>query len=315
MRLRRGYLFSGLFLVALGAVPLLRRAGLIEVDRLADAWRLWPVLLIAIGLAIVLGRYRAGLIVTVVVALVAGGLVGTAIAAGGRWIPGFADCASTGDLDLHVERDGTFTRPTALRVEIDCGTIDIGTQTGSAWTVTADHRGPAPAIEVAETSLDLRPADDRRSYRIDWTVRAGTQGLDEIDVAMNAGSGAIVVPGAALRHLSARVNAGDLRIDGTDARIEALTIQSNAARVRVTLDGATRGSIEVNASAIEVCVPPDADLVFEIEENITLSHSLAGDGFTKSGTTLTRAGDGPDIAFDVRGNAASLTLDPDGGCT
>ncbi len=52
MRLRRGPLFWGLLLIPLGGIPLLVRGGYIDaVGASPIAWRLWPLLLIGVGLA------------------------------------------------------------------------------------------------------------------------------------------------------------------------------------------------------------------------------------------------------------------------
>ena len=60
MRPRRGHLFWGITLLLLGAIPLAARAGLVPTDALADAWRLWPVAIIAAGLALILFRRASG---------------------------------------------------------------------------------------------------------------------------------------------------------------------------------------------------------------------------------------------------------------
>jgi hypothetical protein len=44
MRIRPGLLFWGIFFLLLGGIPLLVRAGVLDANVLADAWRLWPLL-------------------------------------------------------------------------------------------------------------------------------------------------------------------------------------------------------------------------------------------------------------------------------
>ncbi len=93
MHIRRGFLFWGLFLIPLGAIPLLVRADVLSADRFDDIWRFWPLLLIGVGLAILLGRGRAGLVGTAVVAVVLGTLGGGALASGNMWVGAITDCA------------------------------------------------------------------------------------------------------------------------------------------------------------------------------------------------------------------------------
>ena len=108
MRIRRGFLFWGLFLIPLGAIPLLVRGGYLSEDLLTNAWQLWPLILIGLGLALLLGRSQAGLIGTVVVALTLGGLAGAALASGPGWIGSITECAGPGgDMD-ELDTEGTF---------------------------------------------------------------------------------------------------------------------------------------------------------------------------------------------------------------
>ena len=97
MRIRRGLLFWGLFLIPMGLVPLLDRAGVLPDDLFSDIWRWWPLLLIGLGVALLLGRTQAGLIGTAVIAIVLGTVVGTALTGGNLWVGGLTDCASAPD--------------------------------------------------------------------------------------------------------------------------------------------------------------------------------------------------------------------------
>ena len=68
MRIRRGLVFWGLLLIPLGGIPLLARAGVLPSDVISDAWRLWPLVLVAFGILLLVGRTRASLAATVIVA-------------------------------------------------------------------------------------------------------------------------------------------------------------------------------------------------------------------------------------------------------
>lgn len=111
MRVRRGPLFWGLLLIPLGAIPLLVRGGYLDGVALADAWRLWPLILIGLGLALLFGRGRAGLVVTVTLALVLGVAGGAALASGGSWIGDFGTCVGTPTTADHMTDGGALGSP------------------------------------------------------------------------------------------------------------------------------------------------------------------------------------------------------------
>jgi Domain of unknown function (DUF5668) len=76
MRIRRGLLFWGLFLIPVGALTLLVRGGYLDGEAVRDAWRLWPLVLVGIGLAILLGLTRGAAVGTAISGIVLGLIVG-----------------------------------------------------------------------------------------------------------------------------------------------------------------------------------------------------------------------------------------------
>jgi hypothetical protein len=315
MRIRRGLLFWGLFLIPLGAIPLLVRAGILPDDLFTDVWRWWPLLLIGLGLALLLERGRAGLAGTVVVALLLGTLAGSVLASGIPTVGTVGGCLGpTGETE-DFDREGTFAGDSTATLEVDCGTLDLTTEPGSGWRAHADYRGEAPRLESTGTSLTLRKPTSGESHRQDWTIALGADAIRDIGLQLNAGSATAVLAGATLDSLNADTNAGDLTIDGTGAAIDDLNAQVNAGRLRITLTSATSGSLQVNAGAIELCVPPDADLELDVQEQLTFVTNLGDRGLSHDGETWTRPGTGPEIDLEVQGNVASFTLDPERGCT
>src|SRR5690242_19934577 len=54
VRMHRGLLFWGLGLLSAGVVALAIQQNLVDRNVMAGAWRLWPLILVAIGLSLVL---------------------------------------------------------------------------------------------------------------------------------------------------------------------------------------------------------------------------------------------------------------------
>jgi cell wall-active antibiotic response 4TMS protein YvqF len=317
VRVRRGFLFWGLFLIPLGAVPLLVRAGAVDPDVVANAWRLWPLLLVAFGLTLILGRSRAGILGTVVAALALGTVAGGALAAGTPWIGNVGGCGPTGsEADRRVEQAGTFAGPATVTFDLNCGSIDLGMQPGSDWQVAADYGDEPPDLESSVSSLKLHSPDGFGDHRQSWQVKLPTDQTSDIDITANASTGTIALAGATLATLKADLNAGDLRIDLSGGRVSTVDVAVNAGRVRLRTDGDLRGQLSANAGSLELCVPPDAALRIRVEEQLTFAHNLDDRGLRRTGDVWTRDGspDGGLVDVAIEGNAANLSLDPEGGC-
>ena len=91
----------------------------------------------------------------------------------------------------------------------------------------------------------------------------------------------------------------------------------NAGRIRLDVGAAAlEGDVSVNAGAIDICVPEGVGLRFDVNDQLTFVHNLGSRGLSRSGNTWTRdaTGGAPEIDLSIEGNAASLTLNPEGGC-
>src|SRR5258705_7604644 len=155
MRIRRGLLFWGLFLIPLGAVPLLVRTGTVDAASLAGAWRLWPVILIAIGLALVAGRSQVALVGTAVTAIVLGVAAGGALATGNAWFGMLGVCTDRDRADATVDQDGTFQSPAAVSISLDCGNLQLTTDPGLDWSLHATYGGLPPSVDAAPDRLAI----------------------------------------------------------------------------------------------------------------------------------------------------------------
>ncbi|HEV7811267.1 MAG TPA: DUF4097 family beta strand repeat-containing protein [Candidatus Limnocylindrales bacterium] len=315
MRVRRGLLFWGLLLIPLGAIPLLVRAGTIDESRIADAWRFWPLIVIGLGLVVLLGRTRWALIGTTVIALTMGSIGGAALASGNVWLGAIAACGATGNDAQQLDRTGTFTGAAAIRLDLNCGSVSLRATDAGAWSFHAGYRGPAPSVDAADNHLDIRtPSGSGR--RQDWTLAVPADAIGSIDLTANAGASTVDAASARLGDVNVTVNAGDLRVAAGSASIRNLDLTMNAGRARITLGGATTGTIAVNAGAVDLCVPADAGLRLDVEDQLTFATNLSSRGLSRDGNVWTRAqGNLNDlITLSVQGNAASFNLDPNGGC-
>jgi cell wall-active antibiotic response 4TMS protein YvqF len=317
MRIRSGLLFWGLFFILLGGLPLLVRAGALDPNAFSDAWRLWPLLLVAFGVAMIFGRSRAGILATVLAAVALGIAAGGMLASGTTWIGNVGGCGALGSgTDQRFEDAGTFSQPITATFDLDCGSIDLSVAPGDAWRVQADYQGEPPTLELSDQEIGLRSPGGFGLRRQAWTVTLPGHHVQSIELSANAGSSMVRLAGAQLTKFKLDLNAGDGRVDATGAGIEHLDVSTNAGRARLLVDSDTSGSLSANAGSLELCVPADATLRFRVDEQLTFAHNLDDRGLAQSGDVWTREGavGAPVIDLSIEGNAANFSLDPEGGC-
>ena len=321
MQVNRGLVFWGVALVTAGAVALAIQAGIIDRESARGAWRLWPVALIVIGLAVIAARSPLAIIATLVAAIVVGGL-------GGTFVAGVPDGLSLGcgsDVSERATQDGTFSTDTAaVELDLNCGEMDVDMGEGAAWAVDAAHgAGEPPTIEAGDEHLRVEAegagiigfADVRQA----WDITLPREVELDLDVSANAASSRLDLAGARLSGLSIDANAGEVVLGLAGATASGLSIDANAGSVSIDTDADTTvsGAVGLNAGSLELCMPDDADATITLnDDNVTFSHNLDDLGLSRSGDTW-RWGSGtgdPAIALEVEGNAASFTLNPEEGC-
>src|SRR5512146_371010 len=80
MRIHRGFLGCGVFLILAGSIPLAVRAGYLSDDQLQNVGNLWPLILVGIGVGLLLSRTRYGFLGGFIVAGTFGVMVGGLLA-------------------------------------------------------------------------------------------------------------------------------------------------------------------------------------------------------------------------------------------
>ena len=325
MRIRRGFLGWGVFLILAGAVPLLVRSGYLDSDQVARLWQLWPLILIGIGVGLLLRfsrfQFVGGLIVAATVGLMVGGLLSVGVGSISSGVCGSA----TGSVAFPA-RDGTFAGPGSVDLQLDCGQMTVGVASGSAWHVAgSDDDGRGPTIDSTDTSLTVRSrSDDRAPFfgfgaRDTWQVTVPDASRVDVDLQVNAGGATVELAGSSLGAFDLEQNAGSTTADlGAVKTIEGLGATLNAGSLGLTLPNLSfSGEIQANAGSVRLCAPPGAALKLHTGENIVASYDYEGHGLVKNGSTWTTPGfdsAAVKIELDTSANAGSFTLDPEGGC-
>ncbi len=314
----RRLLYWGVFLVTAGAVMLIARSGALESAFVADALRLWPILVIGLGAGLLLRATRfsvaGGMLTAAMPGLLLGGLVVAA--------PNLSMDCRIGDPASYTTQAGTFDGSAAVDLRIDCGDLSVTTAPGTGWRVqTGDTTGAAPSVVVSPDRISVRSADQHRRFATPWggdafRVTLPTDASLDLAAEVNAGRGTLALSGAQLRDLRLDVNAGDLRVDLAGATLTSLSMDVNAAAASVRLPAGAdfTADLTVNAAKLSVCVP--AGLGLRIHQEGTLgATSYAGqarDGGTWETPGYSTTTHHADVTVSV--NVGSVDIDPEGGC-
>lgn len=318
MHINRGLLFWGLALVTAGVVALAASQGWFDHDVLVEAWRLWPVILIAIGLSIVLSRTPFALLGTVIAALVVGMAGGAAFTVG----PGVVSC---GDGPVSTETaSGEFTLPeVTVRLELNCGDLDVGMADGAGWlAATGINADDPPQLEADGGSLDLRSQGGSipfRSERQEWALTLGRDVTYQVSGSLNAADSRFDFARGSFGRIELDPNAGSVVMDLTGAEVADFRVSLNAGSLSLLTDAETdlSGVITVNAGSVDVCALEGTAVRFTVNANVTFAHDLDESGLNQSGDTFTSDGfvnAAHQIDLRLEGNAASFDLNPEDGC-
>lgn len=322
MRVRRGFVNWGIFFVCLGAVPLAVQLKVIDADMANGLLRLWPLILVGIGIGLVLrfsrGEALGGLIVAATF-----GLLGGVLLAGG-W-PSFNGACGVGQASGATQsRNGTAGATFQLNADLTCADVTIDRAAGSAWSVDVQSGDHPATVDAGVTTLALRSATTSRflfdgAERESWHVLLPSNTDLATSLTVTSGTVRANLGNGPLRGLDATFNAADATINLTGASSSAFSLSGtlNASSVGLILPAIpVNGSLTINAGSLELCTAPDIGL--RITYNDTLSsNNFAAAGLAQTGATWQSANYATaPIRAELRisANVSSTTLNPQGGC-
>jgi hypothetical protein len=324
MRMRRGLLNWGIFLVCLGLVPLAVQLGLISMDVAAEIVRLWPLILIGIGIGLLLRFTRFDVLGVVVSASTSGLLIGSLLT-GGIASTAAVGCGGGAVGGTPTDRHGSAGSALQFGVELTCGDMAVRRTSGSEWAVEVVAEG-TPRIDAGATSIALRSASDMSfgpfggRQREQWDVSLPVDSVLSVGVTVNAGASRMHLGEGALSDVSITYNAADGLLDLTGATSPSsisLSSTLNASSARIVLPTTSvNGSVTLNASSLELCAPPDLGLRITYDETLS-SNNLNQAGLSqsqKSWTTSNFATASTRTDLHISANVSSMTLNPSGGC-
>ena len=319
MRVNRTFLYAGVFLLMAGGVVVI--ADLVGADTsiVADALRLWPLALIAIGAALVLRRSPAALPAGLVAAALPGLVLGGSLAAA----PEFGhQCTGPGEVPIVASEQGTFAGAARVSISSVCGTLTIDTMDGRGWSVdagSASDRMPTIRSSAVALSVDVDEEHDWRWFGDDVSrlnVSLPTSRLDALTADLSFGEGTIDLEGADIGRLNLATSAGRLGLDATSASIGELTAELSFGEMSILLPSGSdlTGTLSVSGGELSVCSPEDLGLRVITSDS---AGEISAEGRRLDGRTWTSPNDASaahhaDLTIDV--TLGALRINPIGGC-
>ena len=304
MRVDRGRRNWGVFLIVVGAVPLAYHQGAITASAISEAWRLWPLIIVGLGLAFVLSRTPAYFVGGAVVAVCLGLVVGSPLAVGPN-----VSCGSYGGNTRSVSQSGSFDGGTSVQLDLQCGSATVTTSTDGLWHVDASNSGGnLPNVTSQANRLQITSVNNHGwsfgQGKDDWQIRLPTGSDIDLTSSLDMGDARFNLAAAQLSTARFSLNLGTLRVDLTGAQVGSINVSTNLGSAYVTLGDTSdlTGHLATNLGSLDVCVPADLGV------SVTSSDSLSSSDFAQAG--LVRNGNAWQTTnYLVAAHKANLSVD------
>ncbi|MFV2063120.1 MAG: hypothetical protein ACC726_06345 [Chloroflexota bacterium] len=322
MRIDRSLLNWGVFLIALGIVPLAVQQGWADASIAGDLWRLWPLILVGVGLGLILrwtpvawlgGALVAGTFGLIFGALIAGGISGISSA-----------CVGIGNNEAASAEESGISSGTTFRLdlELSCGELEVARGSSARWTIQAIHSpDDPPAIDGSAAGLAVRQGGSSDIFvlsqeaRNEWRIELPAVVAIDAIVKLNAAEGTVDLGPGELASFDGTFNAADVTIDLAEATTPLparLDMTFNASSGKLALPNASVvARATLNVSSLVVCVPSGAEMRIEFDSTLA-SDDIGNAGLTKSGDGWQTAGydtASSRIDLSITSTVSSFSLD------
>lgn len=258
---RRGRSFIGpLILILLGILFLAQNLGLLSGDVWWAIWRLWPLVLVLIGIELIFGRTGWGAAIATIVLLVS--VVGFVAAAGyvgqlggwsiGGWTPAERPGVSFGSMESErfVEELGDSRRATidlrhgagrltvgALPADSDnLLDADLASSAGIGMERRVDREGDRVTVQLRE-KVERNPIRIGDPFRHDWSLHLSPK-----------------LPMELLVH----TGASELNLDLSRLLVTRLEVDAGASSLKILMPedaGRTEARVKAGAAGVEIRIP------------------------------------------------------------
>ncbi len=319
MAIHRRFLYAGLFLAAIGGVLVAADITGVNEPWLREALRLWPLVIIAIGLAIVVRRSRFALPAGVLAAVGPGLLLGGGMVAGPRVA---FECSDLPASNPTFIQSGNLRSSGAVSIATGCGTSRITTAPGTGWSITAastDARQPDLFFEEDVVSIESPARGGRQlllgNRREDWDVTLPST-MEALSLSSHANTMSVALPGSTIAAVVVEADAASVRVDATGAQIDQLDVQADFGAVSIVLPTTQHlsGYMNVDVGSLRLCQPLGTGMTVTFQGDGPRDVSVAGQPWSAEqwfgGDVL--ASNQIDLVVDA--TFGSIDINPIGGC-
>jgi hypothetical protein len=271
MRVAKGRLNWGVFFILLGAVPLAYHQGVVTQSQIGDAWRLWPLVVVGIGVGFILSRTPAYFVGGMIVAATLGLMFGSLFAVGPN-----VGCGHHGGTVTNVSQSGVFDGPASVELNLQCGTADITTSTDAQWHVDASNAaghnaGISSSANSVTVETDKSGTDWFNRGDDTWKIALPQQSQLDLRANMDLGDAAYSLNGATLTSATFNMNLGTLHVDLSGAHVGTLTVSASLGSAWVQLDGSSdlTGDIKTSLGSFKLCVPSELGLQIKTTDSLS----------------------------------------------
>ena len=271
---RHGGFVGPTSLIGLGVLLLLSNLGMLQWSVWETAWRLWPILLIAAGLDVLIGRRSAVgslLSALILLALIAGGVWliaapgGAGIGALGREISGQSvsqslDGARLAEVSIRPAAASLRVAGGAPAGKLVEGTVAV--QTGE--TATSDSRLASDVLYYSVESREARAVFGPWGGDRVWDLRLTDQALLTLRVSMGA---------------------GQANLDLRGLKLTSLVAETGMGQTTVTMPGTGRVQARVSLGMGEVVIRVPRGVAFRVNARMALGTSRLPNGEGNFGTS------------------------------
>lgn len=242
---RRRSLVWPLVLIGLGAILLLNNLGIVDWSIWNVLWRMWPVLVIAIGLDMILGR-RSGFwsAITVVIVL--------AMFTGAFWmVSTLGDVWQLEPVTAAISQELSDAETASVSIQMGVGRLEIGAQPESGDILIegqidlVDEGDYREKVDIDEDQITYTLSTTDPQYHPGWLVSQIDGEIYSWDLLLSPEVG---------MWLNVDTGVGKTTLDLTELQLEGLDVDSGVGEVIVYLPDVVDITVNVNAGIGETVI-------------------------------------------------------------